>query len=289
MVLMIRSTRRPLAVYGSLLIPLALAACPDDQAKGSEPPQGAQMIPPAVVRSYPHDATAFTQGLVYLDGDLLESTGRNGQSTFRRVRLQTGEVLRKIDVPEQYFAEGLTVLNGKAYQLTWQQGEGFVYDLASFVQTGTFRYEGEGWGLTTDGRSLILSDGSDQLRFIDPNGYVVTRTVSVNDGDQPVNNLNELEWVRGEIWANVWHDRRIARIDPQSGRVREWIDLSQIYPEAETVDEEAVPNGIAWDDAGGRLFITGKLWPRLFEITVADLARAGASPVPAETTARTAP
>jgi len=289
MVLMTRYTRRSMALLTPLLLPL-LAACPgDNQAKGNEPPQGAAMVSPAVVRTYPHDPTAFTQGLVYLDGDLLESTGRNGQSTFRRVRLQTGEVLRKVDVPDQYFAEGLAVLNGRAYQLTWQQGEGFIYDLASFTQTGTFHYQGEGWGLTTDGHSLILSDGSNELRFVDPNGFAVTRTVPVMDGGQPVNNLNELEWVRGEVWANVWHDRRIARIDPQSGRVKEWLDLSQIYPEAESVDEEAVPNGIAWDDAGGRLFITGKLWPRLFEITVADLATSGASPVGAETAKQPTP
>jgi glutaminyl-peptide cyclotransferase len=286
---MTRPYRRS-AVLASLLVPLTLSACPDEnQAKGSEPPQGARMVMPSVVRSYPHDPTAFTQGLVYHGGDLLESTGRNGESTFRRVRLETGEVLRKVDVPEQYFAEGLAVLGGKAYQLTWQQGTGFIYDLESFTQSGTFRYEGEGWGLTTDGHSLILSDGSDQLRFIDPNGFAVQRTLAVSDAGQPVNNLNELEWVRGEVWANVWHDRRIARIDPQTGRVREWLDLSQIYPEAETVDEEAVPNGIAWDDAGGRLFITGKLWPRLFEVSVADLARAGASPLGAETAPATTP
>jgi glutaminyl-peptide cyclotransferase len=278
-----------LALAAALFVPAVLACRDDNEANGNVPAAGAPSAAPAVVRSYPHDPKAFTQGLVYLGGDLLESTGRNGESTFRQVRLQTGEVIRKIDVPERYFAEGLTVLNGKAYQLTWQDGLGFVYDVASFAQTGTFNYEGEGWGLTTDGRSLILSDGSNQLRFIDPNGYAVQRTLEVTDGGQPVNNLNELEWVRGEIWANVWHDRRIARIDPQTGRVREWLDLSQIYPEAETVDEEAVPNGIAWDDAGGRLFITGKLWPRLFEITVADLLSSGAAPVAAETAAATTP
>lgn len=249
-----------------LLAALTVLSCRDRPAEGKEP--GAPMASPTQVRSYPHDPAAFTQGLSFHDGALLESTGRYGESTLRRVRLETGEVLQKVDVDREYFAEGLAVLGGRVYQLTWQNGLAFVYDAASFALTDTLRYEGEGWGLTTDGRSLILSDGSDQLRFLDPNGFAVQRVLAVTDGGAPVNQLNELEWVRGEIWANVWHDRRIARIDPRTGRVREWLDLSQVYPEAEAVDPEAVPNGIAWDDVGGRLFVTGKLWPRLYEIRV---------------------
>lgn len=272
----------PAALAASLL----LAACPTTDATEA----GAPSELPSVVRSFPHDPRAFTQGLVWKDGHLLESTGRNGESSLRRVRLETGEVLQRVDVPAEYFAEGLAVLGDRVFQLTWQHGTGFVYDLADFRQTGTFRYTGEGWGLTTDGRSLILSDGSDQLRFLDPNTFQVQRTLGVVDAGAPVHQLNELEWVRGEIWANVWHDRRIARIDPRTGRVREWLDLTQLYPEAETVDPEAVPNGIAWDDAGGRLFVTGKLWPRVYEITVEDLNTAGAAPVgPAETPPAPAP
>jgi glutaminyl-peptide cyclotransferase len=280
--------RRSLA-HLVMLLPLGLGGCPGDDADGA--PTGAPMSMPSVVRSYPHDPTAFTQGLVWHNGELLESTGRQGESSLRRVRLETGEVLQKIDLDRRYFAEGLAVLDGRAYQLTWQHGLAFVYDLAQFARVDSFTYTGEGWGLATDGSALILSDGSNVLRFIDPNGFVVSRSLEVTDGGQPVHQLNELEWVRGEIWANVWHDRRIARIDPQTGRVREWLDLSQVYPEAEAVDQEAVPNGIAWDDAGGRLFITGKLWPRLYEITVADLRASGAAPVaaPAETTAAPAP
>jgi len=286
---MIRLCRTFRSCLPMLLAP-GLAACPGKDAVPNEP--SAPMSAPALVRSYPHDPTAFTQGLVWNDGELLESTGRQGESSLRRVRLETGEVLQKIDLDRRYFAEGLAVLNGRAYQLTWQHGLAFVYDLEQFAKVDSFTYTGEGWGLTTDGTSFILSDGSNVLRFIDPNGFVVNRTLEVMDGGQPVHQLNELEWVRGEIWANVWHDRRIARIDPQTGRVREWLDLTQIYPEAESVNEEAVPNGIAWDEAGGRLFVTGKLWPRLYEITVADLQAAGAAPVgaaPAETTRAPAP
>ena len=274
-------------VLAALIAPLFLPACRGEAADGKVP--AAAMTSPQLVRSYPHDPEAFTQGLVYQGGELIESTGRNGQSSLRRVRLETGEVQQKVDLAEQYFAEGVAVLGGRVYQLTWQHGTGFIYDLATFAQQGTFTYDGEGWGLTSDGTALILSDGSDQLRFIDPQSYRVQRTLQVTDGGEPVHQLNELEWVRGEIWANVWHDRRIARIDPTSGRVRQWLDLSELYPEAETVDPEAVPNGIAWDDAGGRLFVTGKLWPRLFEITVADLQAAGAPVAPAETADSAAP
>jgi glutaminyl-peptide cyclotransferase len=283
---------RPVLLCSAVLtLAFGLTACPGDKpANGKEPEPTAGMSLPSVVKSYPHDPKAFTQGLVWHQGNLLESTGRNGESTLRRVRLETGEVLQRVDVPEQYFAEGLAVLGGSVYQLTWRDGQAFIYDTASFRQTGTFSYQGEGWGLATDGRSLILSDGSNQLRFISPADYTVQRVLAVTDGGQPVHQLNELEWVRGEIWANVWHDRRIARIDPQTGRVRQWVDLSQIYPEAESVDQEAVPNGIAWDEAGGRLFVTGKLWPRLYEVTLADLQAAGAAPVaPAETASSTGP
>jgi glutamine cyclotransferase len=219
-----------------------------------------------VVNAFPHDAQAFTQGLVFHDGALLESTGLERHSTLRRVELQTGKVLQKVDVPPYFFAEGMTLFGGKIYQLTWKGEKGFVYDPQTFQKTGEFAYEGEGWGLTHDADSLILSDGSDRLRFIDPNTYQVRRTISVRDGSRPVFELNELEYVKGEIYANVWHENRVARIDPQTGAVKGWIDLSGLLKPGEVSDEEAVLNGIAYDEVGDRLFVTGKLWPKLFEI-----------------------
>ncbi|HEX8354193.1 MAG TPA: glutaminyl-peptide cyclotransferase, partial [Pyrinomonadaceae bacterium] len=195
-----------------------------------------------------------------------ESTGLERHSTLRRVELQTGKVLQKVDVPPYFFAEGLTLFGGKLYQLTWKGEKGFVYDPQTFQKTGEFPYEGEGWGLTHDADSLIISDGSDRLRFIDPNTYQLKRTISVRDRDRPVEELNELEYVKGEIYANVWHQNRVARIDPQTGRVLGWIDLSGLLRPGETNDPEAVLNGIAYDERGDRLFVTGKLWPKLFEV-----------------------
>lgn len=219
-----------------------------------------------VVNAFPHDPAAFTQGLVFHDGALLESTGIEGQSTLRRVELQTGKVLQKVNVQPYFFAEGLTLFDGKLYQLTWKGAKGFIYDPQTFKKTGEFTYEGEGWGLTHDGESLILSDGSDQLRFIDPNTYQVRRTINVSDRGRPVEELNELEYVKGEIYANVWHQNRVARVDPKSGRVVGWIDLTGLLRPGETSDPEAVLNGIAYDERGDRLFVTGKLWPKLFEV-----------------------
>ena len=231
-------------------------------------PEPARVYGYEVVNTYPHDPRAFTQGLVFHDGALLESTGQYGQSSLRRVELKTGKVLKKVEVGREYFAEGLTLLGGKLYQLTWQHRLGFVYDPETFQKIGDFLYADEGWGLTNDGESLILSDGSDRLRFIDPSDYRVKRAVSVRDGGRPVSSLNELEYVKGEIYANVWHDDRVARIDPQTGRVLGWIDFSGLLKPGEVTDEEAVLNGIAYDEGGDRLFVTGKLWPKLFEVRV---------------------
>jgi len=232
-------------------------------ANGPVPKYGYQ-----IVNIWPHDSNAFTQGLILMDGKLLESTGQEGFSSLRRVDLESGRVLKKVDVPVPYFAEGITALNGKIYQLTWQHNIGFIYDAQTFERQGQFTYEGEGWGLATDGQSLILSDGTSRLRFIDPNGFRVTRTITVTDGSQPVRELNELEYVNGEIYANVWHDNRIAMIDPQSGHVKSWIDLTGLMPAGELHDGEAVLNGIAYDQASDKLIVTGKLWPRVFEIKV---------------------
>jgi glutamine cyclotransferase len=219
-----------------------------------------------VINTFPHDAAAFTQGLVFHDGVLLESTGQYGQSTLRRVELKTGKVLNQVEVGRQFFAEGLTLLNGKLYQLTWENNRGFIYEAGTFEKTGEFAYTGEGWGLTHDADSLILSDGTAQLRFIDPADYRVKRAINVNDRGRPVLQLNELEYVKGEIYANVWHQNRVARIDPQTGQVKSWIDLSGLLKPGDVTNGEAVLNGIAYDEVGDRLFVTGKLWPKLFEV-----------------------
>ena len=220
-----------------------------------------------VVRTYPHDPTAYTQGLIFRDGFLFESTGINGQSTLRKVRLETGEVVQQRRLDNTYFAEGLSEWNGQLVQLTWQSQLAFVYDLVTFAPRRTFTYTGEGWGLTRDREAFILSDGSDELRFLNPDTFRQIRRVKVTDRGVPVRDLNELEYVRGEVYANVWHTDRIARIDPQSGRVRGWIDLGGLMS-TRRLDTEAVLNGIAHDAVGNRLFVTGKLWPRLFEIEV---------------------
>jgi glutaminyl-peptide cyclotransferase len=221
-----------------------------------------------LVRAYPHDPHAFTQGLEYYGGYLYESTGIAGQSTLRKVALQTGEVIHKVNLPPQYFGEGLTIFHGKIYQLTWLSKQGFIYDLHSFRQVGEFPYDAEGWGLTHDDRSLIMSDGTNKIRYIDPVSFSVTRTIEVYAGREGVVNLNELEYVKGEIFANIWHSPQIACIDPRYGQVLAWIDLASIVSKEQHSDE-AVLNGIAYDKARDRLFVTGKNWSKLFEIKVA--------------------
>jgi glutamine cyclotransferase len=235
----------------------------DTPAQGQLPVYGYR-----IVNSYPHDPQAYTQGLIFRDGHLYESTGLRGRSTLRKVKLETGAIVQQEHVDEEYFAEGLTDWRDRLVQLTWQSGLGFVYDLASLRLQSTFRYSGEGWGLTHDQNRLILSDGSDTLRFLDPVTFVERRRLTVRDGNTPIGQLNELEYVRGEIYANVWHTDRIARISPASGRVLGWIDLTGLLSKAYQLDGEAVLNGIAYDAVRSRLFVTGKLWPRLFEITL---------------------
>jgi glutamine cyclotransferase len=268
---------------------LAFCACKDNGRKDviDQPPRPvAPVVTVDVIRSFPHDTSAYTQGLVWHDGFLYESTGRTGHSSLRKVQLDSGKVLRRIDIPSPTFSEGLALFGGRLYQLTWQDQVGFIYELDTFRRVGTFPYEGEGWGLTTDGHALILSDGSNQLRFLDPNGFRVLRTVNVMDGTEYVNDLNELEWVKGEVWANVWHTDRIARIDPQSGKVKGWVDLTGVM--GPQPDPEAVSNGIAYDAEHDRLFVTGKLWPALFEIRVPGVAGGGQAR-PAETAAPARP
>lgn len=220
-----------------------------------------------IVNVYPHDPQAFTQGLIHRDGFLYESTGRKGFSALRKVRLETGEVVQERRIENSYFAEGLTDWKDRLIQLTWKSHLAFVYDLAGFKLRKMFRYSGEGWGLTHDRSRLIMSDGSDTLRFLDPATFREQRRISVRDGRMPVRNLNELEYIHGEIYANIWRSDRIARISPESGRVTGWIELKDLLSPAERLnDPEAVLNGIAFDAENDRLFVTGKLWPRLFEI-----------------------
>ena len=219
-----------------------------------------------IVKAYPHDTGAFTQGLIFVEGKLYEGTGQEGRSSVREVDLETGRILKKVDIPEQFFGEGITLLNGKIYQLTWQHQVGFIYNSQTLEKIGEFNYNGQGWGITNDGRSLIISDGSNRLKFLDPDSFRVTKTIAVTDGRTPIQQLNELEYVNGEIYANIWHDQRIVTIDPQNGRVTGWIDLTGLLQPGAVQNEEAVLNGIAYDQAGNRLFVTGKLWPQLFEI-----------------------
>lgn len=227
----------------------------------------APVRPYRLIACYPHDARAFTQGLLVRDGQLYESTGLNGRSSLRRVRLETGEVLQKRDVARRYFAEGLTEHGGELFQLTWESGLAFVYDRQTFDLRRTMRYRGEGWGLTTDGTRLILSDGSDTLRFLDPSTFEVTGRLRVEDDGKGVERLNELEFVRGFVLANVWLTDRIAIIEPESGKVAGWLDLAGLGPPSSAITN-AVLNGIAYDAGRDRLFVTGKLWPTLYEIEV---------------------
>ena len=219
-----------------------------------------------IVNTYPHDRKAFTQGLVFFDGKLIESTGLNGQSTLREVDLASGKVLRQAPVSDKYFAEGLAILGGKAYQLTWQAQKGFVYDEATFRPEREFSYTGEGWGLATDGHSLIMSDGTPQIRFLDPGTFQVERAIQVAARGQTVKWLNELEYIQGEIFANVWQTPYVVRIDPANGAVTGVIDFSGLLQPADYDTNTDVLNGIAYDSAKDRLFVTGKRWPKLFEV-----------------------
>jgi len=225
-----------------------------------------------VITSYPHDPQAFTQGLVYLDGEWYEGTGLNGRSSLRRVAFESGEVLQQVDLPERYFGEGIVVFGEKIYQLTWQSRIGFVYDKTTFEELQDFTYETQGWGFTHDGERLIMSDGTANIYFMDPESLEVIDQISVADDRGPVVRLNELEYIDGQIYANVWQTDRIAIIDPVSGRVTAWIDLSDIFDPQEHshVGPYDVLNGIAYDAENERLFVTGKLWPRIFEIELVE-------------------
>ncbi len=248
-----------------------LAACGASDKK----PAAARDIPifsVKVVNVYPHDTEAFTQGLVYEDGSLFEGTGQLGSSSLRRVKLETGEVLQKEELGDQYFGEGVTIVGDRILQLTWTSRTGFVYDKHTLKPTGHFTYLTEGWGLTYDGNRLIMSDGSSNLQFLDSHTYEYKGFITVRAGDVPVQRLNELEYVDGEIYANIWPGTRIARIDPSSGAVVGWIEVPALLGPDDYGDTIDVLNGIAWDSVGKRLFLTGKLWPKLFEVEIVAAA-----------------
>ncbi len=262
----------------------ALAACseptnssthPADTPAGADSTEGvaAKSYAYEVVQSFPHDTGAFTQGLAIVGDTLYESTGNYGQSTLRRVALQTGEVERFRRLSATIFGEGLALYDGKIIQLTWKSSVGFIYDRDTFELLRSVTYPGEGWGITYDGERFIMSDGSSTLYFRDKVTFEETGRVFVRDGDAQVRNLNELEYVKGEIYANIWQEDRIARIDPETGRVTGWIDLEGLLASGgnEGADgTEDVLNGIAYDAAGDRLFVTGKWWPRLFQIRLVE-------------------
>lgn len=239
------------------------AAAPDSAAPAAGPASYAA----AVVQSYPHDPGAFTEGLFIRDGVLYESTGIEGKSGIRAVDLKTGAVQRQRPLDAKYFGEGIAAVGGTLYQLTWKSGKAFTYDLATFApRPQTFTYTGEGWGLTTDGTSLIMSDGTARLRFLDPKTFAVTRTVDVHDGPSPVSQLNELEWVKGEVYANVWQSNQLVRVDPATGNVTGWVDASGVLGSADRTGREDVLNGVAYDAAADKLYLTGKYYARLYEV-----------------------
>ncbi|MFN4033748.1 MAG: glutaminyl-peptide cyclotransferase [Fimbriimonadales bacterium] len=224
-----------------------------------------------VVNTFPHDKEAFTQGLEFHDDYLYESTGLNGKSSLRRVELRTGRVVQIHRLAEEFFAEGITILGDKIYQLTWQNGVCFVYDLKTFHQLTQFRYFGEGWGLTNDGKHLIMSDGSATITFRDPDTFAEVRKITVRANGEPVKNLNELEYIEGEIWANIWYSDMIARIDPQTGVVKAWVDMEGLPTPHRGLED--VLNGIAYDRPNKRIFVTGKRWSKLFEIELVSPTR----------------
>jgi glutamine cyclotransferase len=264
--------RRPqqlvvIAILGGLLSWISIERL---EAAGNAAPTSEDIptLSYTLVKAWPHDRGAFTEGLVFWDGMLIESTGLNGHSALRKVDLETGLVRQEVKLPERYFGEGIAVLGGRIFQLTWQSHLGFIYDVKSMIQEGDFPFTGEGWGLTTDGQSLIMTDGTNRIRFIDPSTFRVSRTIDVFAHGRPIENLNELEYVNGELYANVWRTEFVLEIDPATGRVLASIDFVGILPPADHARDTDVMNGIAYDAKDDRLFVTGKNWPKLFEVKV---------------------
>ncbi|MDX9930703.1 MAG: glutaminyl-peptide cyclotransferase [Bacteroidales bacterium] len=221
-----------------------------------------------VVNTYPHDSKAFTQGLFYSDGFLYEGTGQQTGSTLREVDLRTGKVLRLLNLQSDLFGEGITLYKGRIFQVTWQSKVGFVYEKETFRQLNRIYYQSEGWGLTTIGDRIVMSEGTNLLYFMEPESFTIASRLEVYDNEKKVDNLNELEFINGEIWANIWMTDLIARIDPSSGKVLGYIDLKGLLGRGDMGADTDVLNGIAWDSEGGRIFVTGKNWPKLFEISI---------------------
>ena len=221
-----------------------------------------------VEKTFMHDPDAFCQGLVVDKGQMWEGTGQYGKSTLRKVDLETGRVLENVPLPESYFGEGITLLNGKIYQLTWKEQVCLVYDAKTLQQTATLKYDGQGWGLANDGKYLYLSDGSYSIRVLNPDTFQVVKRLAVKQGRSKVDQLNELEFVKDELWANIWYQDQIARISPATGEVLGWVDASKLWPLAKRPTKEHVLNGIAYDAATDKIYMTGKNWPSLFEVSV---------------------
>jgi len=270
---------RPVAF--ALALAFATPACAQQPAAasadaGNNMAQAAEPAPVSygyrVVQTYPHDPRAFTQGLFYLNGNLYESTGQVGQSTIRKVRFEDGRVLQSVPIPPHQFGEGIVNFGNEIVSITWQGGNGYRWDLPTLRRTGEWHYDGEGWGLTQNGTDIIMSDGTSAIRFLDPVTLQERRRITVTIQGAELTQLNELEWVNGEIFANIWQQPRIARIDPATGRVTGIIDLSALAAENGD-DSDRVLNGIAYDAQGDRLFVTGKYWPRLYEIDLVRQAR----------------
>ncbi len=224
----------------------------------------------SVIRSYPHSKDAFTQGLVFYNGNLYEGTGLYGRSSLRKIDLRTGRVEKIHDLPRDLFGEGITVLNDLIYQLTWKAMTGIIYDIEDFNIVGYFDYPFEGWGITNDGKSLIISNGTDRLFFYDPVSLEQTRVITVSYNGRAVNLLNELEYINGKIYANIWKSNKIISVDPGTGKVINWYDLSNLHYMVKAGGKVGVLNGIAFDKQKGRIFVTGKLWPKVFEIKLLD-------------------
>lgn len=254
-------------VRAIVLFLIAVASCAQAPKQAQTKAGGAPVYSYKVVRTLPHDRGSFTEGFFVLDGQFWESTGLEGRSYIRRVDMETGRVLQQYNVPSKYFGEGIVAFGDELFELTYKSGIAFVYDKKTFELKKTFNYSGEGWALTTDGKRLIFSDGSQYLKFLDPTTFKETGRLTVTDAGKPVDQLNELEYIKGEIWANIWQSNRIARIDPKTGRVNSWLDMSGLLSIMESRGTDVL-NGIAYDAKTDRIFVTGKFWPKIFEITV---------------------
>ncbi len=266
--MLIRKERFAVMRVALLLACFCLTACSDSLAN-NQSAQRTPVLQVRVIESYPHDPGAFTQGLA-IDGEhLLEGTGQYGGSSLRRVDLESGKVLQSVPLHRQYFGEGVTVLADRIYQLTWKERTCIVYNKDSLQPLGVLNYSNQGWGLADDGKELYLSDGTSTIRVLDPN-FKLLRRIRVKDGRRGVSKINELEYVNGFLLANVWYEDRIAKIDPQSGQIVAWIDCSGIYPASSRPSREHVLNGIAYDEATEKLYVTGKNWPRLYQIEILD-------------------